>query len=158
MMVIKLLAMDVDGTMTDGSINIGPNGEIYKKFNVKDGYGIKLAIEFGITPAIITGRQSSIVENRAKELKISEVHQNVTDKCAVLKELIKKYGLTSENIAYVGDDINDIAAINMAGHSFCPSDAVEEVKKIADTILQTKGGEGAIRECIDIILKMEDSQ
>ena len=108
-MKIKLLVMDVDGTLTDGKINMGPNGELFKAFDIKDGYAInEMLPAHGIVPAIITGRISSIVENRARELHIDELYQGKHDKLDTLRELMQKYACSRENVAYIGDDILDI--------------------------------------------------
>ena len=148
-MKIKLLAMDVDGTLTDGRIYIGPEGEVMKAFDVKDGYGIVQFKKNGGIPVIITGRQSKIVEQRCKELGIKELHQGVSDKLACLKEIVDQYGLTSEEVAYIGDDLNDLECLNYAGLSACPADAVQSVKEKVDYICRCVGGNGAVREFID---------
>ena len=148
---IKLFAMDVDGTMTDGRIYMGNEGELLKAFHIKDGMGIRILRERGVVPAIITGRESEIVKNRAKELGILELHQGIEDKTAVLKKLSEKYTIEKEEIAYIGDDINDLEAMAYAGLSFAPADAVQEVKDRADIALHTKGGEGAVREAVEYI-------
>lgn len=146
---IKLLVMDVDGTLTDGKIYMGNNGEVMKAFDVKDGCGIKdILPTMGITPVIITGRVSQIVENRAKEIGITELHQGVRDKLAVLKEVAEKYAATPDEIAYIGDDINDLDCIEYCGFTACPADAVEEVKLMVSYVCENNGGKGAIRELI----------
>lgn len=148
---IRLIAMDVDGTMTDGKIYVGQQGEVMKVFCVKDGYGIRILREMGIIPAIVTARSSEIVENRAKELSITEVYQGVEDKVEVLKGLGRKYGIGPESMAYVGDDLPDLPAIRYVGHSFCPSDSVAEVRSAATHVLHARGGDGAIREIAEHI-------
>ena len=146
---IKLLVMDVDGTLTDGKIYMGNNGEVMKAFDVKDGCGIKdILPTLGITPVIITGRVSQIVENRAKEIGITELHQGVRDKLAVLKEVAEKYDATPDEIAYIGDDINDLECIKYCGFTACPADAVEEVRQMVSFVCQNDGGKGAVRELI----------
>ena len=148
-MKIKLLVMDVDGTLTDGKICMGENGEVMKAFNVKDGYAIAHMLpEMGIVPVIITGRKSKIVEKRAKELGITELYQGVRNKLAVLKEVAEKYAATPDEIAYIGDDINDQECIEYFGFTACPADAVEEVKRKVTYVCQSNGGEGAVREFI----------
>lgn len=147
---IKLLVMDVDGTLTDGKIYMGNNGEVMKAFDVKDGCGIKdILPTLGITPVIITGRVSQIVENRAKEIGITELHQGVRDKLAVLKEVAEKYAATPDEIAYIGDDINDLECIEYCGFTACPADSCPEIKEIADYVSHVKGGQGAVREIIE---------
>ena len=153
-MKIKLFVTDVDGTLTDGHIYVGENGEVMKAFNVKDGYAIvKTLPEHQIVPVIITGKTSEIVKKRAAELKISEVYQNVSDKLPLLKEIAEKYGVSPDEVAYIGDDVNDLDCIGWCGVSACPSDAVEEVLSKVDFICKREGGKGAVREFIDWIVK-----
>lgn len=142
--------MDVDGTLTDGKIYMGKNGEFMKAFNIKDGYGIHdIVIPAHINPIVITGRKSSIVENRCNELGITEIHQGVSDKLATL--LLIVHDLVS--VAYIGDDINDLKvmlAIKKAGGILgCPADAVDDVKAVSDFIAYHNGGDGAVRDFID---------
>ena len=148
-MKIKMLVMDVDGTLTDGKIYMGPNGEAMKSFNVKDGYAISHLKESEIIPVIITGRVSKIVELRAKELGISELYQGISDKLEVLKSIAIRLNCTRDEIAYIGDDLNDIECIRYCGFSACPNDAIEEVKREVDYICKNNGGNGAAREFID---------
>lgn len=150
---IKLFVMDVDGTLTDGKINMGPEGELFKSFNIRDGYGInEMLPAHGIVPAIITGRSSKIVENRAKELHVEELYQGRHDKLDTLKELMQKYDCQKENVAYIGDDILDIVCMKECGIIGCPSDACQQVKDIAQYICTNKGGDGAVREFIEYII------
>ncbi len=146
---IKLLAMDVDGTLTDGRIYIGPDGEVMKAFDVKDGYGIVRFQKAGGIPAIITGRQSRIVEQRCRELGITELHQGVSDKLDCLMKLAAVYGIEREEIAYMGDDLNDLACIEYAGVSACPGDAMEAVRQSCSYVCNAFGGRGAVREFLD---------
>lgn len=145
-MKIKMLVMDVDGTLTDGKIYIGADGEVMKAFNVKDGYAISHLKEHGIIPVIITGRESEIVEYRAKELGVSELYQGVKDKLSVLKEVAEKYAFSSEEIAYIGDDLNDIECIRYCGITGCPADSVSEVKNLVKFQCESEGGNGAVRQ------------
>ena len=150
---IKLFVMDVDGTLTDGKINMGPEGELFKSFNIRDGYGInEMLPAHGIVPAIITGRTSTIVENRAKELHVKELYQGRHDKLNTLKELMQKYDCQKENVAYIGDDILDIVCMKECGVIGCPSDACQQVKDIAQYICTNKGGDGAVREFIEYVI------
>lgn len=147
---IKLLVMDVDGTLTDGRIYIGAQGEVMKAFDVRDGYAIAHILpQLGITPVIITGRSSAIVEQRAKELNITELYQGVADKLTKLKDVAEKFGATSDEVAYIGDDLNDLDCIRYCGMTACPADAVPEVWKAVDYICNHDGGSGAVREFID---------
>lgn len=148
-MKIKMFVMDVDGTLTDGRIYIGAQGEVMKAFDVKDGYAIVHLKNSGIEPVIITGRSSAIVQERAKELKITELYQGVTDKLQQLKIVADKFDCSPEEIAYIGDDENDLACINYCGVTGCPNDAVSRVKASVDYICQRDGGRGAVREFIE---------
>lgn len=151
-MKIKLLVMDVDGTLTDGCIYTGSNGEMMKAFDVKDGYAIKHILpKLGIIPAIITGRRSDIVACRARELDIEELYQGVADKSRVLQELAAKYRISLEEVAYIGDDLNDLACMKLCGLTACPKDAVEAVRLCANVVCKRNGGHGAVRELIDFL-------
>ena len=153
---IKLLALDVDGVLTDGTINIGDNGELYKGFNAKDGLGISCALRSGLKVAIITGRKSEIIHKRSAELGITLLCEGVKDKYAELIKLTKELALTKEEVAYMGDDLNDLPAFRAAGFSFAPQDAVTEVVNNADCVVQKDGGRGAVRVAIEMILKAQD--
>ena len=152
-MKIKMLVMDVDGTLTNGNIYIGESGELMKAFNVKDGYGIVSLSKKGVIPVIITGRSSKIVENRAKELGITELYQGVSDKLSVLKEIAEKYSINADEIAYIGDDLNDMECMQFCGRTACPSDAVDEIKRYVDFVCKCAGGSGAVREFCDSVLR-----
>ena len=153
-MKIKLLVMDVDGTLTDGKINMGPSGELFKSFNIRDGYGInEMLPEHGIVPAIITGRTSQIVENRARELHITELYQGKHDKLDTLKSLMSKHNCNRNNVAYIGDDILDIVCMKECAIVGCPADACQEVKDLANYVCLNKGGDGAVREFIEFVIK-----
>lgn len=150
---IKYLVMDVDGTLTDGKIYIGASGEIMKEFSVKDGYGIcNLLAEFNIVPIVITGRQSDIVINRCKELKITDVYQGVQNKKECLQAITNDFS----EVAYIGDDLNDLdimRCIKEAGGIVgCPKDSAKQVLRIVDFVSVCKGGEGAVRDFIEWII------
>ncbi|WP_035291738.1 HAD-IIIA family hydrolase [Clostridium sp. KNHs214] len=149
---IKMLIMDVDGTLTDGKIYIGASGEEFKAFNVKDGYGIKLLKLNGIIPAIITGRNSEFVLRRAEELGIEEVFQGIENKLQKYEELKMKYDLIDDEIAYIGDDINDYEILKKVGAKFAVANCVRNLKTIVDYVSVLNGGDGAVREIIDLIL------
>ncbi|MFS1511135.1 KdsC family phosphatase [Chengkuizengella sp. SCS-71B] len=151
-MMIRLLVMDVDGTLTDGKIYVGSEGEIMKSFNVKDGLGINKLHDFGIIPVIITGRQSKILTHRANELNITDVYQGIDSKLDILKQISDKYECDFSEIAYIGDDENDLDCMRLCAMKGCPADAVKEVKKIADFVSQQSGGNGAVREFIEFII------
>lgn len=155
-MDIKLLVMDVDGTLTDGKIYMSANGELMKAFNIKDGYAIAHLKEYGIEPVIITGRESEIVKQRCKELGITELHQGVSNKLFCLRSICEKKGLNLANVAYMGDDINDLPCILNCGHSSCPFDAVKSVRDKVNYVCEIKGGEGAVREYIEYLLEEQN--
>ena len=155
-MKIKVLVMDIDGTLTDGKIYMGSYGEVFKAFDVKDGYAIAHLHEAGIIPVIITGRESKIVENRAKELNIKEVYQGVSDKVEKLKEVAKDNGVLLEEVAYIGDDLNDLDCMGICGLSACPNDAIDEVINKVDFRCNKNGGYGAVREFIEYISSCEN--
>lgn len=151
--------MDVDGTLTDGKIYVGPQGEMMKGFHVKDGYAIAHILpEMGIEPVIITGRCSEVVQQRANELGIKELHQGVGCKLDILEKLLIKYHLSYENVAYIGDDLNDLECMEKCIVSGCPADAVNEVKTKSQYVCNNNGGNSAVREFIEwlkTIIKIE---
>jgi len=153
--VIELIVLDVDGCMTDGRIIYTAEGDEIKAFNVKDGFAIVNWIALGRRAAIITGRSSKIVERRAKELGIKHFYQGVKDKLARLEALCDELGITLEQVAVIGDDLNDYRMLKACGHSFVPNDAMHRVVEIADTVLSRKGGEGAVREMIELLILRE---
>lgn len=160
---IKFFVMDADGTLTDGKIYMGEEGELFKAFHVKDGCGIKdILPEYGILPVILTARESRILQKRCKELGITRLYQNVRDKIGKMKELVQAESdrdgvvYTYKNCAYIGDDILDLQCMipvkEAEGVVGCPADAAKEVKEIADYICRAKGGEGAVREFIEYLI------
>lgn len=153
--MIKLIVLDVDGCMTDGKIIYTNSGEEIKSFNVKDGFAIVQWIRLGGKAAIITGRKSKIVENRAKELGIHYLYQNVKNKFEILKKIAQKENIELKNIAAIGDELNDYQMLKNVGLSFAPKDGVEFIKHSVDITLSKKGGEGAVREMIEHILKRD---
>lgn len=155
---LRLFVMDVDGTLTDGSICIAADGEIFKSFYVRDGMAIKHHLPAaGIQTAIITGRASKIVASRAKELDVHYVYQDVADKAAVLCDLMNELGLSREQVAYIGDDVNDLPAMALVGWTACPADSAEEVKRVCCHICRANGGRGAVREWADWLIEQKKS-
>lgn len=151
---IKYLAMDVDGTLTDGKIYFCENGELLKTFNVKDGYGIReILSKYQIIPIIITNKTSNIINNRAVELGVINVFQGALNKYEIIKNFIDKEKMSMKNVAYIGDDMNDHDCMLNCGYKGCPADAIDEIKLIADYICKKNGGDGAVREFIDNIIK-----
>lgn len=151
-MRIRFLVMDVDGTLTDGKIYMSGTGEVFKAFNIKDGYTIYTLDKIGIVPVIITGRLSDIVARRAEELKIKECHQGVGDKLAKLQEILQKYDATLDEVAYIGDDYNDLDCMRQCRFTACPADAEEDIKQYVSYVCKSKAGEGAVREFVKKIV------
>ena len=152
--MIKYLIMDVDGTLTDGKIYMSDNGELMKAYNIKDGYGIhNILMNFNIEPIIITGRESKIVLHRCSELGINKIFQGVTDKGSQLLAL----SLDLSEVAYIGDDLNDFSCMIMVKESGgvigCPRDAVQEIINISNFVAEHDGGDGAVRDFIDYLVK-----
>lgn len=162
--MIRFLVMDVDGTLTDGKIYMGQNGELFKAFDIKDGYAIKEMLPtMGIIPVIITARESQIVAHRCQELNITELHQGCRDKIGKLREILKTYGQKDgvvynlSNVAYVGDDLLDLQCIEPisqnGGFTACPADAAKEVINSVNFKSTRDAGNGAIREIVEYIIE-----
>ena len=149
---LKLFATDVDGVLTDAGMYYGESGEELKKFHTRDGMGMKLLQAEGVVMAIITMEHTKIVARRAKKLGITEVFQGAKDKVSVLTHLSKKFGISFQQMAYMGDDVNDVTALQTVGYAAAPADCVDQVRQVVHHICQKKGGEGAVREVIDMIL------
>ncbi|MDH4943903.1 HAD-IIIA family hydrolase [Sulfurimonas sp. C5] len=156
--MIKLLVLDVDGCLTDGKIIYSSDGVESKNFNVKDGLAITSWIRLGGQVAIITGRNSNIVERRANELGIQHLFQGVKDKGTVLQELVESLGIKPYEIAAIGDDFNDYEMLHFVGRSFTPNDAPKDIQDLVDVVLSRKGGDGAVREMIDMIIEQNDQK
>lgn len=150
---IKLVVLDVDGTLTDGGVYYDSHGHELKRFDVKDGLGIRIGIAAGLEFAIITGRESAMVERRAKELGIQYLYQGVQKKAPAMQELMNSLGLSKEQVAYMGDDLNDKAPMQLAGLCACPADADPDIVKQCDYIASHPGGAGAVRDFIHEILE-----
>lgn len=149
---IKLLVLDVDGVLTDGSINVSDAGEIFKSFNVKDGLGIKLLQKIGVEVAIITGRTSGIVEKRASELGIKHVFQGRIRKKEVFLDLAENLGIGMDEVAYMGDDLPDLAVMRLVGLPATPLDGVAALDPYVKWRSVVPGGRGAVRELAELIL------
>ncbi len=154
--MIDLIILDVDGCLTDGKIIYTNSGDEVKQFNVKDGLAISSWIRMGHKAVIITGRRSELVERRAKELGITELHQGVKDKAALLTELSEKLNVPLRRIAVMGDDLNDYKMLSIAGLSFTPQDGSEHVKNVVKRVCKANGGDGAVREMIEELFKIND--
>lgn len=153
--MVKILIMDVDGTLTDGVVYFGDSGEICKGFYVRDGLGIQKVIKNGIMPIIITSRNSELVKARAEDLGIKEVYIGIKDKKVFLENYIKERGLVTENMAYIADDVNDLEAIQLAKFRGCPSDAVMEIRNVCNFVSNYPGGHGAVREFCDYLVCLQ---
>ena len=149
---IRLFATDVDGVLTDAGMYYAESGDEWKKFNTRDGMGIKLLQKAGVITAIVTQERTKLVARRAEKLTIPELHQGVMDKLSLVCEMAARYGLTLSQVAYIGDDINDLETLKEVGFSATPADGMPQVAAVVDYICQKKGGEGAVREIIEMIL------
>ncbi|HLF56778.1 MAG TPA: HAD hydrolase family protein [Thermoanaerobaculia bacterium] len=146
------IVLDVDGVLTDGRLHLGNDGELVKSFHVRDGLAVKLAQAAGLQVAILSARSSEIVARRAAEIGIAEIVQGCEDKAAALRELLARRGVASAAAAYVGDDLQDLAALRAAGLSAAPADAVAEVRDAVDYVTDARGGDGCVRELIERVL------
>ena len=155
---IRLLLLDVDGVMTDGKIYYDSEGKEIKAFNIYDGHGIYLLRKAGVKVGIITGRESKIVEIRAKELGIDEVHQKVIKKDIAYNEIRKRYRLNENEVAFMGDDLIDISILKRVGLSAAPPNSVDNVREIVDLVTGREGGNGAVREVIDLLLFAQEKK
>ena len=153
---IKLLALDVDGVLTDGSMFYSSTGEEMKKFNVRDGMGIMMLQKAGIKVAVITSESNSIMKFRAAKLKIVDLHQGSFDKIPAMKKLLLKYNLTMDEVAFIGDDINDTSLLKIVGLAITPSDAILQNLNIAHYITTKKGGDGCVREICDLLILVQN--
>jgi 3-deoxy-D-manno-octulosonate 8-phosphate phosphatase (KDO 8-P phosphatase) len=155
--------MDVDGTLTDGKIYMGQDGELFKAFDIKDGYGVKCILpEANIIPVVITARNSRIVENRCREMGVTELYQGKMNKLETLQQVLQAYSESDHtaysmaNVAYVGDDLLDLQCMRpikeAGGFVACPNDAVDDVKAVANYVATKNAGQGAVREIIEKII------
>jgi 3-deoxy-D-manno-octulosonate 8-phosphate phosphatase (KDO 8-P phosphatase) len=149
---VRLIAFDVDGTLTDGGVYFGPHGEEHKRFNIADGLGFRLALSAGFKLGIVSGRKSEQVRNRMEALGVTEILQGIDNKRDALLQLMAKHDLAPEQVAFVGDDINDIPAFEAVGVKIAVANAVQYVKNRADYVTHAFGGNGAGREAIEAIL------
>ena len=154
---IQLLVMDVDGVMTDGKVTYASDGQELKSFNIKDGVGIKRAQASGIETAIITGRTSPMVERRALELGITHLIQGREDKLTALSVLLSEVNLAPNQVAYIGDDLPDLTAIEAEKLGACPADAANEVQSKANWVSTRAGGDGCVRELCDLLVSHKSS-
>jgi len=150
---IKVVLTDVDGVLTDGGMYYSNKGDVMKKFHARDGMGVTLLRKIKIPTIIVTKEQTEMVKQWSKKMKIKELMDGVKNKELVLDKICKKYRVSSDEIAFIGDDINDMDLLKKVGFSACPKDAMEQVRKICDYTCQTVGGKGAFRELVELVLK-----
>ena len=155
---IRLLVTDVDGVLTDGGMYYAESGDEWKKFNARDGMGLKLLQQAGIITAIVTQERTKLVTRRAEKLAIPELHQGVMDKVSLVREMAARHGLTLSQVAYIGDDVNDLATLKVVGFSATPADGMPQIIATVDYVCQKKGGEGAVREISEMILVAQRSK
>lgn len=154
---IKLFATDVDGVLTDAGMYYAESGDEWKKFNTRDGMGIKLLQKAGFITAIVTQERTKIVARRGEKLGMPEVHQGVMDKLTLIREMAGRHGLSLSEVAYIGDDVNDLEALRAVGFSAAPADGMPDICRIVDYVCKKKGGEGAVREIAELLLHAQPS-
>jgi 3-deoxy-D-manno-octulosonate 8-phosphate phosphatase (KDO 8-P phosphatase) len=152
---ITTFIFDVDGVLTNGSILVSNEGDLLRSMNIKDGYALKKAVKSGYTVCIISGGKNEGVRKRLQGLGIIDIHLGVEDKVKCLNEFFELHQIKSENVAYMGDDIPDTPPMKMVGLPTCPQDAVSEVKAVSNYISHKKGGEGAARDLIEQVMKVQ---
>jgi 3-deoxy-D-manno-octulosonate 8-phosphate phosphatase (KDO 8-P phosphatase) len=149
---VRALVTDVDGVLTDGGLYYAESGDELKRFDVRDGQGLVLLREAGLLVAIVTRKQSTIVSRRARDLGITEVHQNITDKAAAVRDVLARHAIAPHAAAYVGDDLGDLPALRLVGLPIAVKDAVPQVRRAAHYVTKLGGGHGALREITDLII------
>jgi 3-deoxy-D-manno-octulosonate 8-phosphate phosphatase (KDO 8-P phosphatase) len=149
---IHLVATDVDGVLTDAGMYYSESGDEWKKFNTRDGMGIKLLQKAGFVTAIVTQERTKLVARRAEKLAIPELHQGVMDKLTVIREMAGRHGLSLSQVAYIGDDVNDLESLQAVGFSAAPADGMPAIRAAVDYICKKKGGEGCVREIAELLL------
>ena len=149
---VKLVITDVDGVLTDGGMYFSEKGELLKKFNARDGMGVELLHKASIKTIFLTGEDSKIVKIRAKKVKADDCHINIKQKEKIFSGICKKFNVKPSNVAYIGDDINDLKIMSCVGLTACPSDAQKQIKLISDLKCEKEGGKGAFREFANVIL------
>jgi len=153
--VIRMMVFDVDGVLTQGDIVYTDEGAEAKAFNVKDGLGLRVASSAGLALALMTGRTSRVVERRARDLHILDILERIGDKAEALRQLAAEKEIPLLHTAFMGDDINDREAMRVAGVSFAPADAVAEIRELADIVTDARGGRGAAREAVEVVLRAQ---
>lgn len=149
---VRLLCVDVDGVLTDAGMYYGPDGEVLKKFNTRDGMGLARVREVGVAVAIISGEDSAIVHARAAKLKIDDVYCDAANKRAAVDALCDKHDLALDQVAFIGDDLNDLSALESVGLACAVADAAEPVQAVAHYVTRRRGGDGAVREVCELLI------
>lgn len=152
---IKLVLTDVDGVLTDGGMYYSKDGEFLKKFNTRDAMGMELLLDFDIKTIMLTRENSSVVKARAKKIKVSELYSGILDKKQFLKKVLKKYNVKTNQVAYIGDDVNDLEIMKIVGFSCSPNNAIKSVQKISNFVCKVNGGDGAFREFAELIISVQ---
>jgi len=155
---IRLFATDVDGVLTDAGMYYSESGDEWKKFNTRDGMGIKLLQRAGLITAIITQERTKLVARRAEKLAIPELHQGIMDKLSVIRDMAQRHGIGLSQVAYIGDDVNDLESLKAVGFSAAPADGLQQVLDVVSYVCIKKGGEGAVREMAEMILDAQRSK
>ena len=150
---IRMLVLDVDGVLTDGTLTYSADGELLKRFDAKDGLGLKMAQLAGLKVGVLSGRDSAALERRATELKLEFLSMGVEDKRAGRETFLKRHNTVARRIAYIGDDLPDLVVLGQCGLSFAPADAAQEVRDVVHQVLDSPGGHGAVREMVEIVLR-----
>lgn len=153
---VRLLCVDVDGVLTDAGMYYGPEGEVLKKFNTRDGHGLQRVREAGVAVAIISGEDSAIVHARAAKLRIDDVFSGVVDKRAAIDQLCQQHGLDLDQVAFIGDDLNDLPALECVGLPCAVADAALPVRAMAAYVTERRGGDGAVREVCELLIAARD--
>ena len=149
---IKILLTDVDGVLTDGGMYYSPTGDVMKKFNARDGMGVSLLKKHGIPTVIVTKEKTKMVRNWAKNMNVDYLYDGIIDKEKIFEKICKKYKLTSSQIAYIGDDVNDLGLLKKVGFSATPNNGILQIQKIVDYKCKKNGGDGVLREVADLII------
>ena len=151
-----MVITDVDGVLTDGGMYYSKDGEFLKKFNTRDAMGMELLLDLGIKTIMLTRENSNIVKARAKKIKVSELYSGVLNKkTLLLKKILKKYNVKLDQVAYIGDDLNDLEIMKSVGFSVTPSNGIDQIKKISNYVCKLNGGDGVFRELADIIISSQ---
>jgi 3-deoxy-D-manno-octulosonate 8-phosphate phosphatase (KDO 8-P phosphatase) len=152
---LEVFVFDVDGVMTDGSLQLLDSGELSRSMNIRDGYALQLAVKKGYRVAVITGGKSALVEKRLQGLGVTDVFSGVTDKRKTLSAYLEKQGLGREKVLYMGDDMPDLMVMREVGMAVCPADAVEEIRAICHYISPYRGGKGCVRDVLEKAMKLQ---